>query len=568
MTVYYACKYAPLELIAGFGADCAALDPLAESFSCAERHAHPNLCGYAKAVLEQVEQSRVRALVLTNCCDAMRRVYDVLEASGGLDFLYFLPLPHQTGPAARARLARDLGRLAQALQAYTSRAFDPALAARAFVRRSRRPGPHITLLGAHGGSVLYHTVQQTFSLPVVDATCSGNRRVELPGNHLPDTLAAFLPVYAGALLDQPPCMRMEAALPGRRALVDRETAGVVYHTVQFCDYYATGFAVPGTEAETIPMLKIETDCTRQTYTSGGGQLSTRLGAFAESIGAQPRQESADAVTHPGARYAAGIDSGSTSTDAVILDRSGRIVAYSIVPTGAGAKAGARQALEEALTRAGLTEADLGARVYTGYGRDFIGGEGGAAVTEITCHARGAHHLDPEVRTVVDIGGQDSKVIRLDAEGAVQNFVMNDKCAAGTGRFLEMMARTLQIPLSEMSTLGLAWKKDVTISSMCTVFAESEVVSLVAQSTAPADIIHGLNKSVAGRTAALAKRVNGTPKYMMTGGVAKNQGLVKELEKSLGAPVEVSEYSQLCGALGAALFALDALNRTPDPAGEK
>ena len=104
--------------------------------------------------------------------------------------------------------------------------------------------------------------------------------------------------------------------------------------------------------------------------------------------------------------------------------------------------------------------------------------------------------------------------------------------------------------------------------MCTVFAESEVVSLVAQSTAPADIIHGLNKSVAGRTAALAKRVNGTPKYMMTGGVAKNQGLVKELEKSLGAPVEVSEYSQLCGALGAALFALDALNRTPDPAGEK
>ena len=112
MTVYYACKYAPLELIAGFGADCAALDPLAESFSCAERHAHPNLCGYAKAVLEQVEQSRVRALVLTNCCDAMRRVYDVLEASGGLDFLYFLPLPHQNGPAARARLARDLGRLA------------------------------------------------------------------------------------------------------------------------------------------------------------------------------------------------------------------------------------------------------------------------------------------------------------------------------------------------------------------------------------------------------------------------------------------------------------------------
>ena len=560
MTIYYACKYAPLELIAGFGADCAALDPLAESFSCAERHAHPNLCGYAKAVLEQVEQSHVKALVLTNCCDAMRRVYDVLDAAGTLEFLYFLPLPHQDGPAAQARLAKDLGRLARALQDYTGRAFDPALAARAFTRRQQVAGPHITLLGAHGGSVLYHTVQQAFKLPVVDATCSGNRLVSLPDNHLPDTLDAFLPAYAGALLRQPPCMRMEAALPRRAALVDGDTVGVVYHTVQFCDYYATGFAVPGTEADKIPMLKIETDCTRQTYTSGGGQLNTRLGAFAESLNAQPAQEGAGAVTDPHARYAAGIDSGSTSTDAVILDRGGNIVAYSIVPTGAGAKAGARQALEEALRSANLTEGDLGARVYTGYGRDFIGGEGGAAVTEITCHARGAHHLDPDVRTVVDIGGQDSKVIKLDAEGAVQNFVMNDKCAAGTGRFLEMMARTLQMPLSEMSTLGLAWKNDVTISSMCTVFAESEVVSLVAQSTAPADIIHGLNKSVAGRTAALAKRVNGVPKYMMTGGVAKNEGLVKELEKSLGAPVEVSEYSQLCGALGAALFALDELNK--------
>ena len=558
--IYYACKYAPLELIAGFDADTAALDPLAESFSCAERHAHPNLCGYAKAVLEQVDQCGIRALVLTNCCDAMRRVYDVLEASGKLDFLYFLPLPHQNDGAARDRLARDLGKLAAALQEYTGRSFDPALAARSFTRKQQRPGPHITLLGAHGGSVLYQTVQKAFSLTVVDNTCSGNRSVSLPGgSRLPDTLEAFLPVYAAALLGQTPCMRMESALPQRRRLVDDDTVGVVYHTVQFCDYYATGFAVPAARQDKeVPMLKIETDCTRQTYTTGGGQLSTRLGAFAESINAQPAQANTPVMADPNARYAAGIDSGSTSTDAVILDRNGKIVAWSIVPTGAGAATGAHQALAEALEKAGLQESDLGAKVYTGYGRAFIGGQDGSAVTEITCHARGAHHLDPAVRTVVDIGGQDSKVIRLDETGAVQNFVMNDKCAAGTGRFLEMMARTLQMPLSEISTLGLQWKNDVTISSMCTVFAESEVVSLVAQSTTPADIIHGLNKSVAGRTAALAKRVNGTPKYMMTGGVAKNAGLVKELEHSLGAPVEVSEYSQLCGALGAALFALDNL----------
>lgn len=134
-----------------------------------------------------------------------------------------------------------------------------------------------------------------------------------------------------------------------------------------------------------------------------------------------------------AQYAAGIDSGSASTDAVILDRSGKICGWAIVPTGAGAATGARQALEQALAMAGIAESDLGSKVYTGYGREFLGDDG-AAVTEITCHARGAHHLDPAVRTVIDIGGQDSKVIRLSESGAVETFAMNDKCAAGTGRF--------------------------------------------------------------------------------------------------------------------------------------
>lgn len=243
-----------------------------------------------------------------------------------------------------------------------------------------------------------------------------------------------------------------------------------------------------------------------------------------------------------------------------MDCSGKLVGWAIVPTGAGAAAGAQQALEQALAMAKLTENDLAVRVSTGYGRDYISAQGGTSITEITCHARGAHHLDADVRTVIDIGGQDSKVIRIDETGAVQSFVMNDKCAAGTGRFLEMMARTMQLPLEKMSALGLQWKGDVTISSMCTVFAESEVVSLIAKSTPPADIIHGLNKSVAGKTAALAKRAGGGPKYMMTGGVARNAGVVRELEKALGAPVEVSEYSQLCGSLGAALFALDRLTK--------
>lgn len=553
-TIYYACKYAPLELFAGYGAVFSALDPLAESFSCAERCAHANLCGYAKAVLEQVEQSGIRALVLTNCCDAMLRVYDVLAAGGKMEFLHLLPVPHQNTPATCARFVRDLRRLADALQQYTGQEFDVHRACDFFVHKPHADGPHLTLLGAHSGSVLYDTVQKAFALPVVDATCTGNRELAPVA---PAALDEFLPGYANALLGQVPCMRMSIPVDTRAALVDDQTVGIVYHTVQFCDYYAPGLTAP--EQFGVPVLKIETDCSRQTYTSGGGQLSTRLGAFAESLHAVPAHttKKEDTAMDKNAQYAAGIDSGSASTDAVILDRSGKICGWAIVPTGAGAAVGAQQALAQALAMAGIAENDLGAKVYTGYGREFLGDDG-AAVTEITCHARGAHHLDPAVRTVIDIGGQDSKVIRLSETGTVETFAMNDKCAAGTGRFLEMMARTLQMKLPEMSELGLNWHNDVTISSMCTVFAESEVVSLIARSTAPADIIHGLNKSVAGKTAALARRTGGTAPFMMTGGVARNRGVVKELETALQAPVEVSEYSQLCGSLGAALFALERM----------
>lgn len=155
-------------------------------------------------------------------------------------------------------------------------------------------------------------------------------------------------------------------------------------------------------------------------------------------------------------------------------------------------------MEQALDSAGLTREDIDALVTTGYGRTAIE-SGDKSITEITCHARGAHYLNPDVRTVIDIGGQDSKVIRLDETGAVVNFVMNDKCAAGTGRFLEMMARTMEMDLDQMSVTGLDYQEDITISSMCTVFAESEVVSLIAQNKAPDDIVHGLNKAVAAKT---------------------------------------------------------------------
>lgn len=384
-------------------------------------------------------------------------------------------------------------------------------------------------------------------LPVVNETCVNNRSVggELPSADLDfDSLMEW---YAGELLHQLPCMRMMDHAGRKQLYQDPSLKGIIYHTVKFCDFYSFEYADIKNHTD-LPILKIESDYTVQS----SGQLSTRLEAFAESLNIQKETKREKTM---GKGYYAGIDSGSTSTDAVILDKDKHIAASVIMPTGAGAANSAERALEEALKQAGLKREDLDAVVTTGYGRTAIS-DGDKSITEITCHARGAHFLDPSVRTVVDIGGQDSKVIRLNEDGSVKNFVMNDKCAAGTGRFLEMMAKTMEMSLDELSKVGLSYQEDITISSMCTVFAESEVVSLIAQNKPADDIVHGLNKAVASKTASLVKRVGGEEAYMMTGGVAQNKGLVKTLEERLGTSLVISDKSQLCGALGAALFAAD------------
>ena len=341
--------------------------------------------------------------------------------------------------------------------------------------------------------------------------------------------------------------------------LDQDLKGIIYHTIKFCDYYGFEYASIKKNIK-VPLLKIETDFTSQS----AGQLLTRIQAFSETIeGSEdmdPKKgisEEARKKMESGVYYVAGIDSGSTSTDVVILDQNGKIKSTMIIPTGGGAMMSAEKSLAAAVEKAGIQEEDIVRIVTTGYGRAYID-SGDDSITEITCHAKGAHYLNPNVRTIIDIGGQDIKAISIDEHGAVTNFLMNDKCAAGTGRFLEMMARTLGLSLEEMSVKGLEWKENIVISSMCTVFAESEVVSLVAQNKNVADIIHGLNVSVASKVGALAARLGkkNPGEYMMTGGVAKNQGIINALEEKLGAKLYICDEAQLCGALGAALFAYE------------
>lgn len=568
-TVYYPCKYAPIELLAGYGATCKPVTYEATSFEDADRLAHPNLCGFGKSLIAFALKPEVKALVLTSCCDVMRRVYDVLDAEQCLDFLFMVDLPHLTGPAERARLASELERLTEAWERYSGEAFDVGAALSSFEPPVARQDARVTLLGAHGPESLLKAAESAFDLPVENLTCTGGRRVASPPASLgraireeacrencdastpaPDPKEAFIGWYAGALLDQTPCLRM-ADISGRQNLIGTPgQRGVIYHTMKFCDYYGFEYLMASQDA-VVPMIKVETDGTRQS----AGQLSTRLKAFDETLVGMTDTLKFDKGTGP--IYVLGVDSGSTSTDAVIVDKDGTPVATVILPTGAKATESAQRAIDSVLEKAGLTRDQITLAVATGYGRDSIPSMD-TSITEITCHARGAHALCPEAMTIVDIGGQDSKVIKLDEDGNVVNFVMNDKCAAGTGRFLEMMARTMELPLDEFCTQGLSWKHDVKISSMCTVFAESEVVSLVADDTPVPDIIHGLDRSVASKITSLAKRVKAEPSYLMTGGVANNEGVVTAIGEALGAPVATSEDSQLCGALGAALLGLEAL----------
>lgn len=655
--VHYVCKYTPVELLEAMGAECRIVNSMLPGFDAAEEMAGANICGFGKTLIDLAVSGQIRELVLVDCCDVIRSVYDILDDWGGLDFLYLVDMLHCDGECAREMMARECMALVDAYSRYSGLEFDARRFASLFPSDSPngRPardggagGPFISILGARMGDELEELVEKAMPLPVRNDTCVNNR--DLRATEIPAELAArivgerseepkgsdgheaaetgdgakdgadtaggsrhgdgtdtrdgLLVWYAGRLFEQIPCMRMADATGRRQLLEDPNLAGIVYHTVKFCDFYSFEYS-DVSQRHDVPLLKIESDYTTQSV----GQLSTRLEAFAESLtshlgldgagredgidgtgggaarmAGRPAHEgtasgngdaagcaddgSAAAATGgkqasgaagdtpaPAHVYYAGVDSGSTSTDVVVMDSERNIVASAIIDTGGGASLSAEKALSMALEEAGIDSGDVRATVATGYGRSAIQ-VGDRSVTEISCHARGARFLDPTIRTVIDIGGQDSKVIVLDDDGNVANFAMNDKCAAGTGRFLEMMARTLDMSLDEMSQRGLSYKEDITISSTCSVFAESEVVSLVAQDKDVDSIVHGLCKAVAVRIHSLARRVDARPPFMMTGGVSLNASVVKAIEDKLGAELEVDEKAQLCGAIGAALYASD------------
>ncbi len=571
----YLCKYTPVELLLALG--CSLTEPNEEvrDFSDSDALIHSSVCSHAKQLLtvlieengadcgaacEECEGGR-RELILTNCCDSIRRVADIAEAEENLrfDYLRMLELPHRSDDHSVKLFAGELLSLLRDYEAL-GRTFDRGSFLRywqetheRWIRTFSDDAPCIAVMGARAGDQLLARLESALPYHIVDLTCGGARYLDAaPAEGAAMELEALMEAYAKTLLTQIPCMRMEQVGARCKQMDKPGLRGIVYHTVRFCDYYSFEYARI-TRQSALPILKIESDYTVQSE----GQMSTRITAFAESLRTES-EEPLEKKERPKEACYIGIDSGSTTTNVVAIDSEGAILASRIVRTGARAGESAARAVEEIRQELGPERAAVIRGIMaTGYGREFIDLADGAK-TEITCHAKGAHAMDPKVRTIIDIGGQDSKVICLDEQGNVTNFLMNDKCAAGTGRFLEMMARTLEMELPEMAKRGLKWDRDLTISSVCTVFAESEVVSLIAQSTETDDIVHALSKSVASKTCSMVKRSRGQGPYMMTGGVARNSGVVREIETRLGEKLHITADPDLIGAYGAALFAAETL----------
>ena len=255
-------------------------------------------------------------------------------------------------------------------------------------------------------------------------------------------------------------------------------------------------------------------------------------------------------------YVAGIDIGSSTTKVVVLNQR-NVLAAQITETMPDSSETAESTVAAVLSECHLGLNDLSCVVATGYGRVNVP-FANRTVTEIACHAKGVHFIFPNARTVLDMGGQDCKAIRVDSNGNHMSFVMNDKCAAGTGRFLEVIARTLGIPLSELGPLSLQTDAPVRISSVCTVFTRSEVVRYLRKGVSKSSIAAGICDATVERVVTLLKRVGIEQEFVISGGIGKNIGVVKRIEAKLGIPARIPPEPQIVGALGAALFASEAV----------
>lgn len=552
------CSLIPTELLVHLGCEPVYLDAEglkntpSREYHCAF---HENICSYSKVLYDYLleNQNKFDFMIIPASCDAMKKLYNALKQKLPGEKLHFFDMPRCKDGNAAKFLAAEMKKVVD-LSAFAISNPAPTGGVGRGQEGSDSPklAPKLAVLGSNVPLKIFRTCAEKFGFEITLLNhCLSKARPDekllwmLQNNDLAG--------YAGAFLEKNSCPRTNDDRY-KETLVKQvregKFKGMIINTLKFCDFQPFDYIwFKNALEDDLPMLMIEHELT----TDNEGQIMTRLEAFFENIqkklGLQKKRQPGNS-----GRFYVGIDSGSHATKLVCVDGEENLIASLVVNTGTSVKKSVEKLLEQLKTEYKITKKDIGRMVATGYGRNNIT-DADDVVTEISCHARGAYHLTRKGGTIIDIGGQDSKAIRLDDKGGVARFAMNDKCAAGTGRFLEVMAAKLEMSLEEFASLAQKASRSVPISSMCSVFAESEVISLIASGVTKESIAKGIHKSIAERTIALAKRIEGAPPYFMTGGVAKNKGLVGELEECLGHKLDIVENPQFSGALGAALIAL-------------
>ena len=569
MKIPFFCSYIPTALLEALGHELADISLFTEEtcgleYSCA---LHENLCSYAKYLFRKIlmDGKGFDFAIVPNTCDAMKKLHDSLTLSGQIPS-FLLDIPRRTGRESAVYLAAQYKSLLETI----APGFDPGeLLARLAALPACRPSPigqasgrdgekWPLLIGVVGSSYApspFRTILARYRAGTVFLRHCGYGTVPSPPEETAASLDEQLLRTARNSLQNTLCPRSDRGRMTEFLLTEirtRKLVGLIFSTLKFCDFYAFEFErVRKRMPDDFPLLYLENDLS----VANNEQNRTRIEAFLEKIHAGTKGETmrrfpVSLKSH--GDIAIGLDIGSTTTKGILMKDGREILSRVILPTSINMRDGAEEAVRALLSGGKMERPDASQMVLTGYGRTAFPER--AQITEITCHALGVHFLRPAGATVIDVGGQDSKSIRIDETGQVLRFAMNDKCAAGTGRFLESMVKRLGITFDEFSALSVRAPEATPISSMCSVFAESEVVSLMARGVPAANIARGLNAAVAGRVRGLVQKIQGEAPFILTGGLSLNAGFVRELETALAAPIAVFPESQIAGAIGAALAA--------------
>ncbi len=562
------CSLLPTELFLNAGHEICFIS--ADMLACIkskEYHCsfHENLCSYSKSLHEYftLNHNDFGIIIVPTSCDAMKKLFNALVTDISPDKLYLLDVPKNKGMEPAAYLAVQFEKLIKRIGINNTGVQIP----QSFYKIASSSMPSFNSnkvkIGVLGANVPLKIFDLCLDKYGFEAVYLNHCLVKsYPDKNLQENVAG-IKTYSRMFLEKNSCPRTndyEYKEKLKKRIKEEKIKGLIINTLKFCDFWPFDHKYFKENLD-LPVLLIEHELTANYE----GQIMTRLEAFFEGIRAKfcepphpnppPRGgREREGVTATRKDYFVGIDCGSHATKLVCIDKDKKIIGRHLVPTGTSVRESVQGVLR-LLADYGISRENIARLVATGYGRNNVDGAD-EIVTEITCHAAGAYHLLGRSGTIIDIGGQDSKAIKIDENGQIIQFAMNDKCAAGTGRFLEVMAEKLCLSLDEFAKMAKNSKKSVPVSSMCSVFAESEVVSLIASGKSKEEIAKGIHKAIAERTVSLVKRINGKPAYYMSGGVSKNECLVLELEHCLGSKLKVVDEPQFTGALGAALIALE------------